>query len=100
MNRIVTICGSMRFQEHMRAAAQRLEPEEDIALQCVYVEENRPLSPQDIRCLEDLHDRKIELSDAIYVVNVGGYIGEPTRREIEYARARNKEVLYPEPVGV
>ena len=34
------------------------------------------------------------VADAIYVINVGGYIGSSTRSEIEYARAQGKEVLY------
>jgi hypothetical protein len=41
----------------------------------------------------------IEISDAIYVVNAGGYIGESTRKEIEHAHSLNKEVLFFEPLG-
>lgn len=37
-----------------------------------------------------MHLAKIDLSDEIYVVNVGGYIGESTRREIAYARQNKK----------
>ena len=44
--------------------------------------------------LDDMHKRKIDLADAIYVINVGGYIGASTRSEIEYAKATGKEVLY------
>lgn len=38
--------------------------------------------------------REIDMADAIYVINVGGYIGESTRSEIEYARKMGKEVLF------
>ena len=41
-----------------------------------------------------MHKRKIDMADAIYVINVGGYIGASTRSEIEYAKATGKEVLY------
>ncbi len=41
-----------------------------------------------------------EICDAIYVVNVGGYIGESTRKEIEYARSLNKEVMYSDVTNV
>ena len=41
--------------------------------------------------------RKIDVSDAVYVVNPGGYIGESVKREIEYARMQGKEILYFEP---
>lgn len=41
-----------------------------------------------------MHKRKIDMADAIYVINVGGYIGEITRSEITYAKAHGKEVRY------
>ena len=44
--------------------------------------------------LDDMHRAKIDLADEIYVINVGGYIGESTRGEIEYARKKNKPVNY------
>ena len=48
--------------------------------------------------LDDMHKRKIDLADAIYVINVGGYIGASTRSEIEYARQTGKTVYYLEPL--
>ncbi len=100
MNKIITICGSMKFQEQMIEAAKRLELEEQyIVIQCVYFDKSRILTSQEINILNELHYRKIEISDAIYVVNVGGHIGESTRKEIEYARSLNKEVLFFEPIG-
>ena len=44
--------------------------------------------------LDDMHKRKIDMADGIYVINVGGYIGESTRSEIEYAKALGKSVDY------
>ena len=44
--------------------------------------------------LDDMHKRKIDMADSIYVINVGGYIGESTRSEIEYAIANGKKVEY------
>lgn len=38
--------------------------------------------------------KKIDLSDAIYVVNVNGYIGNNTKLEIDYAKSNNKEIIY------
>lgn len=40
------------------------------------------------------HFKKIELSDAIYVINKNNYIGESTKLEIEYAKSLNKEIVY------
>ena len=44
--------------------------------------------------LDDMHKRKIDMSDEIFVINVGGYIGSSTRSEIEYAKAKGKAVRY------
>ena len=44
--------------------------------------------------LGKMHKEKIKISDAIFVVNVNGYIGESTKSEIEYAKSQNKEILY------
>ena len=44
--------------------------------------------------LDDMHLRKIDMADEIFVINVGGYIGESTRSEIEYAKRNGKEVRY------
>ena len=44
-----------------------------------------------------MHKRKIDMADAIYVINVGGYIGESTRSEIEYATRCGKDIFYLEP---
>lgn len=60
-----------------------------------------PLSnPQhkDKEMLDDMHKCKIDMADAIYVINVGGYIGESTRSEIEYALKNGKKVYDLEPV--
>ena len=48
--------------------------------------------------LDDMHLRKIDLADEIFVINVGGYIGESSRREIGYAEKKGKKVNYLEPV--
>jgi hypothetical protein len=48
--------------------------------------------------LDDMHKRKIDMSDGIYVINVGGYIGSSTRTEIAYARAHSKSIEYLEPI--
>ena len=47
--------------------------------------------------LDDMHKRKIDMADGIYVINVGGYIGASTRSEIDYALAHGKKVEYLEP---
>ncbi len=100
MNKVVTICGSMKFQQQMLEIAESLELKNGyIVIQCIYSHKERVLSPHDIEVLSELHYRKIDISDAIYVVNIGGYIGEATTKEIAYARSLNKEVLFYEPTS-
>lgn len=49
--------------------------------------------------LDELHLRKIDLADEIFVINKNGYIGESTKAEIDYANSQGKPVLYLEPQG-
>ena len=50
------------------------------------------------KMLDDMHKRKIDMADYIYVINVGGYIGESTKSEIDYAELHDKTVKYLEPI--
>lgn len=90
-----TICGSMRFDKEMKDIAYVLEARKGYnILQCTHCESNAvPTEAERIR-LADAHYRKIDLSDGIYVVNIGGYIGESVKKEIEYAEQQGKEVIY------
>ena len=44
--------------------------------------------------LDDMHKRKIDMADEIFVINVDGYIGESTRSEINYAMEKGMPVRY------
>jgi len=57
------------------------------------------LGPETAAMLDELHLRKIDLADEVFVLNVDGYIGESTRKEIEYAEAHGKPIRYLEPAG-
>lgn len=96
MNRkVVTLCGSIRFQDKIWETAERLELENGYAVIGVIPHVlNRDLTECEKALLSELHRAKIDLSDAIFVVNANGYIGESVRREIEYARSRGKEIMY------
>ena len=91
--KIITLCGSMRFKNEMINIAAELELNGDVVIQCIYFPQNKKLSDFELEMLSKLHYKKIEISDAIYVVNVNGYIGESTKNEIEYVRSLNKEIL-------
>lgn len=95
MNKIVTICGSMKFKDKMMEVAKELEIKNNyVVIQCIY--SNDKFSDEEQKNLADLHYNKI--SDAIYVINVNGYIGNQTSKEIEYAKKLGKEVMYLEPI--
>lgn len=90
----LTICGSMRFEKLMQQIACTLETEEGMnVLQCIYTSSGT-LSKEQLDRLVAAHYRKIDLSDGIYVVNPGGYIGESVQKEIAYAMSKGKEILY------
>lgn len=106
--KIITLCGSTRFIEHFAIMAYLLEKEGAIVLGLHLLPESyfegKVSVPDHIAeyegCAEhfdQLHLRKIDISDSIYVVNVGGYIGESTTREIRYAIAHGKPVTWFEP---
>ena len=93
--KIVAICGSMKFENEMKKIAFVLETKYDMCvLQCVYNEDKLELCENDIVALNSAHYKKIEISDAIYVVNINGYIGEQVKKEIELAERLGKEVIF------
>jgi hypothetical protein len=58
------------------------------------VDHQREITAEKKKVLDELHLRKIDLADAVLVLNVGGYIGESTWGEIEYAHKAGKSVRY------
>lgn len=50
--------------------------------------------------LDELHLRKIDMADEVFVINVGGYVGSSTSKEIEYAKKHNKPISYLESQGM
>ena len=93
----LTICGSMRFEKEMQETAYYLETQKGYnILQCIYTVAGIEPTAEDLKALELAHYQKIDISDGIYVVNIDGYIGESVKKEIEYAKQHNKEVLYHE----
>ena len=93
--KVVTVCGSMRFQRQMIELATELETEKGYCvLQPLYNFGDKALGESELQKLAKAHYKKIDISDAIFVVNAGGYIGNSVRAEIEYAKSHKKEVIY------
>ncbi|MBC3760959.1 hypothetical protein ACUN7V_20780 [Quadrisphaera oryzae] len=96
---VVTLCGSTRFREAFESEQRRLTLEGRIVLSVGMFghEEGLDQTSPAKADLDALHLRKIDLSQRIHVINVGGYVGTSTRREVAYARARGVAVTYLEP---
>ena len=91
----ITICGSLKFQREMMVEAQKLALQGNCIFTPIYpVLENIEITKEQLLFLKEEHFKKIELSDAILVINKGNYIGESTKLEIEFARSLNKEIMY------
>ncbi len=91
----ITLCGSLRFQKEMMKVAEEKALEGNCILTPVYpVLENSKRTEEQMQKLKEAHFKRIELSDAILVVNVNNYIGNSTNLEIEYAKRLGKEILY------
>lgn len=98
--KVVTLCGSTRFVEYFNEYRMKLTLQGEIVLGIeLVVPQTHQQDPQHSDyetkiMLDELHKRKIDISDYILVLNVGGYIGDSTRGEIEYAESTGKPVVY------
>lgn len=93
--KVITICGSMRFANDIMRIATKLETDKGYCvLQPVYNSDDKMLSDSELQNIVKAHYKKIDISDAIFVANVGGYIGKSVAEEIEYAKKLNKEIMY------
>lgn len=93
--KIITICGSFKFEKEMKGISEELELKGNCVLTPTYPTKKMDAYKEDeILILEKVHKEKIKMSDAIFVVNVGNYIGSSTKSEIEFAKALGKEILY------
>lgn len=93
---VVTICGSTRFKKEIEAVAHDLTLQNHIVLAPhVFHHMEDEEMPMELKIrLDNLHKEKINMSDAIFVVNVNGYIGESTYGEIDWANRMKKEVFF------
>ena len=98
--KVITLCGSTRFKDQFLEAQKRLTLEGNIVISvglCGHSGDDEVWTEGTKEMLDNMHKRKIDMADAIYVINVGGYIGDSTRSEIDYAARNGKEIIYLEP---
>ena len=93
--KVITLCGSLKFQKDMMIVAEKMALEGNCILTPVYpILENCERTDEQLEKLKQAHFKRIELSDAILVINVNNYIGNSTNLEIEYAKMLEKEIIY------
>lgn len=100
----ITLCGSMVFKDEFIRITNELTLKGVVVLNPIIwskMKSNEYFSKIDSSALDstiagihDTHNWKIDMSDAIYVINKDGYIGEDTQREIKYAEEKGKMILY------
>lgn len=108
--KIVCLCGSTRFYDVFQKANFDETMKGNIVLTVGFYPhaefskkahgEDVGITPEEKIRLDELHKRKIDLADEIFVLNVGGYIGDSTRSEIEYAKAEGKFIRFLENVTI
>lgn len=93
---IITLSGSTRFRDQFREIERKLTLEGKIVLPpAIYGKaEGIEYSPELAKHLLELHLDKIDISDGIFVIDVGGYFGASTKKEIDYAKSKGKFVRY------
>ena len=95
--RVITLCGSTRFKDDFERITKELTLMGNIVISVgcfghagdTFTEEQKIM-------LDDIHKRKIDMADAIYVINKDGYIGSSTKSEIQYALRLGKQIIYME----
>ena len=102
--KVITLCGSTRFKNEFMEAQKKLTLEGNIVISVglfghsgdneVWEGMDEDTLTATKIMLDDMHKRKIDMADEIFVINVGGYIGSSTRSEIEYAKAQDMPVRY------
>ncbi len=94
--KIITICGSLKYKDEIMKITEELTLQGNCILSIIYPAGRNisDYSMEEREMFGAMHRERIRISDAILVVNIDDYIGESTRREIEFASFLNKEILY------
>ena len=106
--KVITLCGSTKFKDEFFKAQKDLTLKGNIVISVglfghsgdseVWENMDEGTLTKTKEMLDDMQKRKIDMADEIFVINVGGYIGDSTKSEIEYAKLTNKKVNYLEPI--
>ncbi|MCF6408800.1 hypothetical protein [Pseudalkalibacillus salsuginis] len=94
--RVITLCGSTKFKKQFREMEASLTLQGHIVISLGFFEQSEgiKITEEQERLFQEIHFKKIDMADEIFVIDVNGYIGNSTNKEIEYALKMNKDVLY------
>ena len=102
--KVITLCGSTKFKDEFMKAQKELTLKGNIVISVglfghagdseVWENMDEGTLTKTKEMLDDMHKRKIDMADEIFVINPGGYIGKSTKSEIEYAKEHRKVVNY------
>ena len=97
---IITLCGSIKFKDEFIRVQEKLTLEGNIVFSPNFFNniKKEDIDLETKKMLDKMHRQKIDMSDEIYVINPGGYIGESTKSEIEYAKSKRKKISYLESI--
>ena len=93
--KVITLCGSTRFKDDFLREQKRLTLEGNIVISVGlfgHSGDNEVWTENTKEMLDDMHKRKIDMADEIFVVNKDGYVGTSTKSEIEYATKTGKNI--------
>ena len=96
---VVTLCGSMRFRDQIARLERELTLAGHVVLAPVSMDPTTVLTDDERGTLSRVHLHKVAMADEVLVIDMGGYVGESTRAEIEHARALGIPVRFLEGQG-
>ena len=98
--KVITLCGSTKFKDEFEKIQKELTLKENIVISVgLFGHSGDTITSEEKIMLDDMHRRKIDMADEIFVINKNGYIGQSTRSEINYANLTGKMICYMEPIN-
>ena len=98
--KVITLWGSIKFKEEFLKMQEKLTLDGNIVLTPNFFQsiKKEEINEQTKKMLDGMHRQKIDMSNEIYVIKLGGYIGESTKNEIQYAKTKGKSISYLETI--
>ena len=93
--KVITLCGSTRFRKEFERINKKLTLEGNVVISVgCFGHAGDTITQEQKELLDNIHLQKIDMADEIFVINVDGYIGKSTSREIKYALDQGKDVVF------